>query len=109
MKRIITVALFTAATAVMAQPSDYSWTSQSKNSSETMPVGGGSIALNVWAENNDLLFYISRSGSFDENNTILKQGRVRIKGICEGNNNFKQTLHLNDGNYCDMTLIFRIK
>jgi len=98
MRKFIAAALLMAANAAMAQPADYSWTSQSKNSSESMPVGGGSIALNVWAENNDLLFYISRSGSFDENNTILKQGRVRIKGICEGNNNFKQTLHLNDGN-----------
>ncbi|GAH13865.1 unnamed protein product, partial [marine sediment metagenome] len=53
------------------------WSSQSKDSSESMPVGGGDIGLNVWVENNELLFYIARSGTFDENNEFLKLGRVR--------------------------------
>lgn len=55
------------------------WDSQSRNSSESMPVGGGDIGLNVWVENNELLFYIARSGTFDENNEFLKLGRVRMK------------------------------
>jgi hypothetical protein len=38
------------------------WTSQSRNSSESMPVGGGDIGCNVWVENGDILFYMSRSG-----------------------------------------------
>jgi hypothetical protein len=54
------------------------WTSQSKDASESMPCGGGDIGLNVWVENNELLFYISRSGVFDENNVFPKLGRVRI-------------------------------
>jgi Domain of unknown function (DUF5703) len=55
------------------------WTSQSKNASESMPCGGGDIGLNVWVENNELLFYIARSGTFDETNALLKLGRVRIR------------------------------
>ena len=55
------------------------WTSQSRNSSESMPCGGHDIGLNVWVENGELLFYISRSGSFDENNGFMKLGRVRVK------------------------------
>ena len=55
------------------------WTSQSQNSSGSMPCGGHDIGLNVWVENGELLFYISRSGSFDENNGLLKLGRVRMK------------------------------
>jgi len=55
------------------------WNSQSTNASESMPVGGGDIGLNVWVENNELLFYIGRSGTFDENNHMLKLGRVRLK------------------------------
>jgi len=31
------------------------WDSQSSNPSESMPVGGGDIGLNVWVENNELL------------------------------------------------------
>src|SRR5687768_2765519 len=55
------------------------WNSQSKNSEASMPCGGGDIGLNVWVENGDVLFYISRTGSFDENNALLKAGRARIK------------------------------
>jgi hypothetical protein len=58
---------------------DVSWNSQSRHAGESMPCGGGDIGLNVWVEQGDLLFYISRSGTFDENNAMLKQGRVRIK------------------------------
>lgn len=63
-----------------------------------MPVGGGDIGLNVWVENGDLLFYISRSGSFDENNTLLKAGRVRVS-FPENKlkENFKQILNLSKG------------
>ncbi len=55
------------------------WESQSLNSSESMPCGGGDIGLNVWVENGDIFFYIARSGTFDENNSMPKLGRVRIK------------------------------
>jgi hypothetical protein len=54
------------------------WNSQSKNSSESMPCGGGDIGMNVWVENGDILFYIARSGSIDENDQLRKNGRVRI-------------------------------
>jgi hypothetical protein len=79
---------------------DYTWTSSSHNSSESMPCGGGDVGMNVWVENGDLLFYVSRSGAFDENNTMLKQGRFRLKLIPNpflNTNDFRQTLKLNDG------------
>ena len=55
------------------------WESQSNNSSESMPLGGGDTGSNVWVENGDLLFYIQRSGSLSENGEYLKVGRIRIK------------------------------
>ena len=55
------------------------WDSPSENSAGSMPCGGGDIGLNVWVEKGDLLIYLSRSGTFDENNTLLKLGRVRIR------------------------------
>ncbi len=55
------------------------WTSQSRDSGESMPCGGHSIGLNVWVEKGELLFYMQRSGSFDENNEYLKLGRVRVR------------------------------
>ena len=55
------------------------WTTQSKGSRDSMPCGGGDVGCNVWVENGEVLFYISRSGTFDENNTMLKLGRVRLR------------------------------
>ena len=86
-----------------AQPADYVWTTPSSNASESMPCGGGDIGMNVWVEKGDVLFYLSRSGSFDENNTLLKQGRFRISlspGIDE--QSFRQILHLKEG-YVEVT------
>ncbi|HEY6901206.1 MAG TPA: DUF5703 domain-containing protein [Puia sp.] len=82
------------------------WTTPSRNSSESMPCGGGDIGLNVWVENGDLLIYFSRSGSFDENNALLKGGRIRIRlnpnPFQSGSNStpphpFRQELLLQDG------------
>lgn len=53
--------------------------SQSQHAGDSMPVGGGDVALNVWVEENDLLFYIGKSGTFDENYHLLKLGRVRLR------------------------------
>ncbi|MBP1639529.1 MAG: hypothetical protein H6Q17_1112 [Bacteroidetes bacterium] len=80
------------------------WTSQSKNSSESMPCGGHDIGLNVWVENGDLFFYVSRSGTFDENSGFLKLGRVRVKlspNPFEGGE-FRQELKLREG-YVEIT------
>jgi len=79
------------------------WNSQSKNSSESMPCGGGDIGMNVWVENGDLLLYIDRSGNIDENDQLLKNGRVRIHMkpspfSKDGNDvKFKQKLDLKSG------------
>jgi hypothetical protein len=68
-----------------------------------MPCGGGDIGMNVWVEQGDILFYLSRSGSFDENNTLLKAGRFRVS-LSPGLDmtHFRQILHLADG-YVEIT------
>ena len=84
---------------IYAQQQNIIWTSQSKNSSESMPVGGGDIGVNVWVEKGEIYLYLSRSGAFDENNTLLKLGRVKLKlnpNPFEGKS-FKQELILKDG------------
>lgn len=57
--------------------------------------------MNVWVENGDIMIYVARSGMFDENNTLLKAGRLRLhltpnpfNGADAG---FSQTLKLDDG------------
>lgn len=76
------------------------WTTQSNNSSESMPLGGGDIGLNVWVEKGDLYFYFSRSGTFDEHNALLKLGRVKVSltpNPFADNEGFHQELVLKDG------------
>ena len=75
------------------------WTSQSSNSGGSMPVSGGDIGLNVWVENNELMFYMGRAGYRDENGAILKPGRVRIRLTPNPfeNGKFHQELKLRQG------------
>ncbi|HVW63252.1 MAG TPA: DUF5703 domain-containing protein, partial [Puia sp.] len=75
------------------------WNSPSKNAAGSMPCGGGDVGLNVWVEDGDLLFYIARSGTFDENNSFLKLGRVRLTLSPNPwtKDRFRQELTLRDG------------
>lgn len=81
-------------------PAPYSWNTPGTSPSESMPCGGGDIGMNVWMEKGDIVFYLCRSGAFDENNTLLKAGRVRIRlfpQIDTASPSFRQTLHLAEG------------
>lgn len=84
-----------------AQTSNYNvvWHRQSKNASESMPCGGGDIGMNVWVENGELLIYVARSGSFNEDNALMKAGRIRVKLFPNPFDGkiFKQELHLREG------------
>ena len=65
LKRIVhTAALLGLFSFGHAQPSELDkynvvWTSQSLNSSESMPCGGHDIGMNVWVEKGEFLFYLS--------------------------------------------------
>lgn len=76
MKRIylIIILILVGVSALWSQHANVVWNTSSRNSSESMPCGGGDIGMNVWVEEGDVLFYLSRSGTFDENNCLLKQG-----------------------------------
>lgn len=76
------------------------WNTQSINSGESMPLGGGDVGLNVWVEKGNLYAYISKSGTFDEHNTLLKLGRIKVSlspNPFKDNVGFKQELLLKEG------------
>ena len=73
------------------------WTTQSKNASESMPVGGYDMGCNVWVEDGSLYLYFGRSNSFDENNALLKSGRVKIDLTPNPLVNIRQELKLKNG------------
>jgi len=98
MTRFFLLACLLTSLQLMAQPSNYEWRTPSKNSSESMPCGGGDVGMNVWVEDGDVLFYLSRSGCFDENNTLLKLGRFRVHLTNPLHmQSFRQQLVLHDG------------
>lgn len=56
------------------------WNSPSRDAGGSMPVGGGSLQLNTWCEQNDILFYIgSTDCRMDNSFTLGKLGRVRVR------------------------------
>ena len=59
------------------------WTSPSTRALDSMPIGGGNIALNVWSNGKEVLFYIGSSDSWAEAKDQyppqqVKLGRVRL-------------------------------
>lgn len=97
--------IFVGVSALWSQHANVVWNTPSRNSSESMPCGGGDIGMNVWVEDGDVLFYLSRSGTFDENNCQLKQGRFRIRlspNPFKNAKNFRQELKLDEG-YVDIS------
>ncbi|MFH7018347.1 DUF5703 domain-containing protein [Flavobacterium sp. FlaQc-47] len=94
------ITLFAKAQIPVLENYNQIWNTQSNNASESMPLGGGDIGLNVWVEKGDLYFYFSRSGTFDEHNTLMKLGRVKVTltpNPFKDNEGFKQELVLKDG------------
>lgn len=88
----------------MAEPAlkqayDIVWESQSRNSQDSMPLGGYDVGCNVWVEDDQLCLYVSQTGAFDENGTMLKAGRFRM--VLDQpelfRQNFRQQFHLYDG------------
>ena len=103
MKRLLAFTLVLLSVVLAAAsdyvPRDLVWTTQSANSSGSMPCGGHDIGLNVWVEQGDVLFYAQQSGWVDENNTLLKAGRWRlhVAGNPLNGTHFEQRLCLDDG------------
>jgi hypothetical protein len=61
-----------------------------------MPLGNGDISLNAWVEpSGDLLFYIGKSDSWEDNSRLAKVGLVRVRltpGLLPAGAAFSQTL-----------------
>lgn len=77
---------------------DVVWKTPGGNSARSMPCGGFDAGAAVWVENGEILFYLDRSGSFDENNQMLKLGRFRFRFIPSVlEEEFEQALRLEEG------------
>jgi hypothetical protein len=77
-----------------------SWTSLGANENDSMPIGNGDLAANVWTEaNGDLVILLAKADAWGDGGDLLKLGRVRIhfdaNPFTKGR--FSQTLQIADG------------
>src|SRR6516162_8481813 len=55
------------------------WDSPSADCHGSMPLGNGDVGLNAWVEpSGNLVFYLSKTDSWDDNGRLLKVGKVRV-------------------------------
>ena len=95
--------------ALVAQPEENSfvsinnviWKELGHNENDSMPIGNGDLAANVWTEQNgDLVLLVAKADSWTELGKLVKLGRVRVQltpNPFVGETRFSQTLRLEDG------------
>src|SRR5713226_6558464 len=93
--------LASAREAGFAAAHDVTWNSLGTNENDSMPLGNGDLALNIWTEQNgDIVLLIAKSDAWSENGQLLKLGRVRVKltpNPFASPASFTQTLKLETG------------
>ena len=79
---------------------DVTWTSLGHDENDSMPIGNGDLAANVWTEaNGDLVLLVSKSDAWTELNKLVKLGRIRIAltpNPFQETGGLRQSLHLED-------------
>ena len=79
---------------------DVTWTSPGRDENDSMPIGNGDFAANVWTEQNgDLVLLLAKADAWTEMGQLVKLGRVRVHLAPNPftGPGFEQTLHLEDG------------
>jgi alpha-L-fucosidase 2 len=82
-------------------PDSVVWDTRSVDARGSMPLGNGDIALNAWVEpGGDLLFYIGKTDSWEDNSRLAKIGLVRVRltpGLLTPGATFRQELAVSRG------------
>lgn len=85
----------------LVSENDVVWTTLGEDENDSMPIGNGDLAANVWTEQNgDLVLLIAKSDAWTETGKLVKLGRLRIKlspNPFTGPAGFSQTLKLENG------------
>lgn len=80
---------------------DVTWTALGQNENDSMPIGNGDLAANVWTEpNGDLVVLVAKSDAWTGMGKLVKLGRVRIQltpNPWVGAEHFQQILRLENG------------
>jgi alpha-L-fucosidase 2 len=80
---------------------DVTWTELGHNENDSMPIGNGDLAANVWTEQTgDLMLLVAKADAWTELGKLVKLGRVRIQlapNPFVSAAGFKQILRLENG------------
>jgi alpha-L-fucosidase 2 len=80
---------------------DVTWTELGHNENDSMPIGNGDLAANVWTEQNgDLMLLVAKADAWTELGKLAKLGRVRVHiapNPFAGAADFQQVLRLENG------------
>jgi hypothetical protein len=80
---------------------DVTWTELGHNENDSMPIGNGDLAANVWTEQNgDLMLLVAKADAWTGLGRLVKLGRVRIQiapNPFVGSADFQQVLRLENG------------
>lgn len=109
MMRMLTFALAACATCAgqtsiqghSVASHNVSWDSIGTDERDSMPLGNGDLAANVWTEQNgDVVLLVAKSDAFTEMGKLVKLGRVRLHftpQLISSDRPFSQTLRLDRG------------
>ena len=79
---------------------DVIWTTPGQGSADSLPLGNGDIAANVWTEpNGDIGIYLAKNDAWDHLGRLIKIGRLRLTfkpALTVGDARFEQKLSLED-------------
>ena len=96
----MTNATATATTASPVSRNDVTWTTAGHDENDSMPIGNGDLAANVWTESGgDVVLLVSKADAWSELNKLLKLGRIRIRltpNPFRDGGSFEQSLRLED-------------
>src|ERR1700677_1422661 len=81
----LSMTCFGAVTALASESpfvsvNNVTWTALGHNENDSMPIGNGDLAANVWTEQNgDLVLLVAKADAWTELGKLVKLGRVRIQ------------------------------
>lgn len=80
---------------------DVTWTTPGASDQDSMPIGNGDLAANVWTKpDGDIVLLLAKADAWTELGKLVKLGRVRLHlspSPFATSGHFRQTLHLETG------------
>ena len=79
---------------------DVIWSTPGQSSADSLPLGNGNLAANVWTEpGGDIVLYLAKNDAWDHLGRLIKLGRLRLQlnaGLPSPGGRFEQKLSLAD-------------